>query len=278
MELFQIPTQGTSTHPFYLNCIDMSLININLLNTEFFSGRIIIIKAPQSTQVEYDENGNIVSLTMWKDTKVEVGDEVDCSMPTIPSYYKISSISELNSHTPSVRRFELFCGIKTKVESYLLPALYIKKKYTPDTMMLDVYFLGAFVDLEGRNLVLAYRYSRADLYKELEKLLIEHPSFLILKTINYIDYYHFHIDENLTTLFMQGKYSKFPNEHNTKVVLFYGLNKKSFIHQVLYKGKELKREIESRLEVSLGDEIELDSVPKMVDFVTSEIAPFGNSC
>jgi len=250
----------------------MSLLNINDLNTEFINARVIVIKCPISVEVTYDSD-YFISSVRTKKYEISVGNELEHNFENIPSKFKVLSIKELEMSKDGYRRFGLVCGVHNKVEQYLLPTLYVKNKFTPSTMMLDVYYLGSFISLEEKMLVVCYRYSRADLYRELESFLKTHPRFVKVNSVNTIDYYYFKINWDDVSNFIDGNYSKLSNNLKLNIINFYKLGRKDFITKVLYKDPTLKKEIESRLDILLDDTLELDSKPDTMNFIIGDSLP-----
>jgi len=253
----------------------MAFISINQLKTEFISARELIIQCPShSTEVFYDESNNITSLKIKGYADISVDDYIKHNFENIPSKFRVLSINRLKSNKSSVSRFGLLFGIHNKTELYLLPSLYIKKQYTQDLMMLEVYYMGSFLCLENKSLVVCYRYSRADLYTELEERLKNHPNFIKVESYNMFDYYYFKINEADIYKFIDGQYSLLSNGLKEKIIRFYFLSKKDFTYKVLYKDPQLKKEIERSLGVTLDSSIELDSKPTEIDYIIEGVDYF----
>ncbi len=208
-------------------------------------------------KVNYDDSGTSITHICMGDSIIKPGQELDAGLDTLPSKYKVLFIKAgLNGFA------YIFTHIRNKCTDYLMPILEgIKSEYYYDS-----YLINAYLSADVTKLRLRYRFSKHEEYRKLEKFLCNHRLYIKTKDIDYdfVDY-EFGIsaefDEDVTN-FLDGKYSKFSPQLKINIGRFHALKARSRMILVLNKDESLKKEIESRLSVSIGD-IDLDDRPKI---------------
>lgn len=242
----------------------MKIKTLNPLKHEFINAKTILLKVTPKTNIIRDENNNIVKLETDVGVTIEIGDEVGHNFETLNSNFIVKEI--LQDKTNKFI-YILNSGIINKVYTYLLPSLFQRNKYTYKSLMIDTYFLECFVSLQTNELVLCYRYSKLDLYTELQELITSHPNFTRLVHKNGYDYYCFSLNINDLNSFILGKYSYLSNELKFKIREFFKLKKDDHILMVLNKDKRLKKKLEDFYNMKIHDSIELDEIPNDKDLI-----------
>jgi hypothetical protein len=65
------------------------------------------------------------------------------------------------------------------------------------------------------------------------------------------------IQEEINKIYINGKYSTFPNSYKMKILNYFNQPKSSKLGQVLFKLPILKKKLENQLNIRISDEIEL---------------------
>jgi len=144
--------------------------------------RLVFSIPPQVIDIESDifeirvgENGLSIldKLTVPIDSKIQ-------------SVYEINKIERLNNTTYLVNT-----SLATKTKQFILPCLNEgttnKEYFLYDTLLENVYLGASKLSLEDseNTLLLLYRYSESELYRQFESRIIKHPMFIKKIDINY---------------------------------------------------------------------------------------------
>lgn len=242
----------------------MKIKTLNPLEHEFINAKTILLKITPETNIIRDKNNSIVKLETNVGVTIEIGDEIKHNFDTLLSEFIVKEIVESEKFK---YYYKLNSGIINKTYKYLLPSLFLADKFTYNTMMINFYFLECYVSMFTNELVLCYRYSKLNLYTKLQELLISHPKFTRLIHNNGYDYYCFDVNKKDLNYFIQGKYSKLSQELKNNIKKFFKLKKNDVILQVIFKDKELKKQLELMYDIKLDDNLELDSKPDDKDLI-----------
>lgn len=246
------------------------LINSKNIKYEYKNARIInLLVRGVNVSLEYLDN-SISKLSIEGVLTIEIDTEIGHDLSSIPTNFKVKKI--VRNYELDKMGFEgytLEMSVLNKSYYYLLPVLNINDKFNIDTLMCETYLMNTFVDRDNNLLILCYRYSKSDLYTELENTITSHPYFKKLYQANGFDYYCFSISGELVGLFLEGKYSKLPDWLKTKIKSFHNLRSRDFIMQVLNRDRELKKKLEMYFNVDIGDDIDLDDKPNDSELLVS---------
>jgi len=214
---------------------------------------------------ETTKNNKIVGLKI-SDKIFKIGDEFPHDRESIPSKYEIVGIekgakeNKLYNH-----KYTLFTHFRNKTSTYILPCLMTKTNESRDYFMVDSYFINAYLTEDLQQIVLMYRFSKADLYFKLEQNILKHKCYAGTDTTHLgYDGFIMNIPEvhlNDVELFMNGKYSKLSGKLKADIKTFYNLNKKSRVVQILDKDKDLVTQMEKEYGCSFKG-IDLEEKPK----------------
>lgn len=242
----------------------MKIKTLKPLKHEFINAKTILLKVTPNTIIIKDKNSNIVKIKTDVGVTIEVGDEVEHDFDTLNSNFIIKEIIQDKTNKLV---YILNSGVTNKVYTYLLPSLFYRNKYTYKTLMMDTYFLECFVSLQTNELVLCYRYSKLDLYTELQELITSHPNFTRLIYKNGYDYYCFNLNTKDLNNFILGKYSQLSDELKLKIKEFFKLKNDDYILMVLNKDKRLRQRLEDFYNMKISETQELEEIINDKDLI-----------
>ncbi len=208
-------------------------------------------------RVDQELGSNGIKEIQIGDLSIKIDDEIEVNIETIPSKYKIRFIKKGKKGFVYV-----FTHLRNKTTEYLLPCLGGNKAI----FYYDSYLINAYLEPKLTNLWLRYRFSKHNEYQKLEKFLTSHECFIKTRDVDFdfVDYKFGIPTEFLDDVpkFINGKYSSFSVGLKLNMGRFHDLKPRSRMLQVLNKDENLKKELEKRLGISVGD-IDLDDRPDM---------------
>lgn len=154
---------------------------------------------------------------------------------------------------------------RTRTSFFLLPLLGgTRKDWLWGTNLLNAFCQDPQV---GPCIMLLYRFSGSKEFAEFEKRLRDHPLYLGSKDPTGRSVLHlFRLpspNRNEHLLFLEGKYSMFPDLVKKRVLFFHNQSIEDELGQILYRSPVRRRELEHRLGVSIPEDAELYSVPDL---------------
>ena len=219
---------------------------------------------------------NIVSLRIGTGS-LSLFDELTVPVDSkIHSIYKIKKIEKLTD-----KSYTIYSSTPTKTNKFILPLLstdYLTREY----FLYDTFFENAYI---GANkdiplniyteypLILLYRYSESEIYRNFETRIRNHPLFIKTYDINkYQVLFIFDVGEYAIDieLFKQGSYSKLSESLKKKIMNFYGFLDGGTAHQILYKSPKLKEQLEIELGEFIKPTSELYSRPTLEEEIYYE--------
>ena len=204
-----------------------------------------------------DEQKNVQSVSFEGDKMISVGDQVKVRVGVVDTIYNIVAIIIAKDKTSVM----LFSSFVNKTTTYLLPLI----GKTKQTLKFNSYFVNSFIDESLQYIGILYRFTGTQLYKEFEETImkdklyikhIEYDPYHVMYVLRIPDEYHRDIEN-----FLIGKYSQFSDNLKKRIISFHGINRDSFIYQVIYKSENLRRLMEKDLGSPIEKDSELSSVP-----------------
>ena len=167
-------------------------------------------------------------------------------------------INTIDNETPL--KCTLRVANRTKASMLVMPMLNGDKRL----YMYDKLLLNCFIGENQDTLVLVYRFSAEAVFLKFESALKSFKNFIKCSDPNeYSVLFEFSIPKKYTQnfkYFLEGKYSKFDPEYKMKILKFHGLDVDSQISEILFKLESRKLALEKKLNVTLGEDVELLSI------------------
>jgi hypothetical protein len=160
--------------------------------------------------------------------------------------------------------YDLKCAVLNSSSIFALPFLGGSKKY----MLWDSLFVNAFISTEEYDecIALLYRYSGDVLFSKFEKAMCAMPNFIKMDDV---DHYHvlfiFKVPDSAKDSyqkFREGRYSEIDGIWKLMILNYHDFDPAGQTGKILYKDAKLKAELETKLDIELGDS-ELHSIPDM---------------
>ncbi len=229
------------------------------------------------TEIKYSEDihREITSITIADDYKITRYGEIKIPQEDRVVCYEINHILQIDK-----KKFLLLTHLRNKCSTYLLPslgllglsskakALNLKTQTEIAHYCYNTYLINAYINPKNLAfLELVFRFSTHNTYKLLEECLIEHPRFIkIIDGYKKDDYVAFRMEipeeyQSDVITFFKGLYSEFSPGLKAEIIRFHRANKKSRLHQILYKDPKLREFLEKELMATIPHTQELDSIP-----------------
>jgi hypothetical protein len=123
------------------------------------------------------------------------------------------------------------------------------------------------LDDKENTLLLLYRYSESELYRQFESRIIKHSCFIKKIDINYYQVmFLFNISKDFAEdvrKFKYGKYSELSEKLKKRILYFYGYSKDGNMYSILYKTDKRRKQLELEFQETLPTTIELFDKPDM---------------
>jgi hypothetical protein len=230
--------------------------------------------------VEETKINNEITEIRIKEHNIKISDTFTFDLSGVKTSYTITYISKVVSRNGK-ETYLLHTELRNKATYYVMPLLELLNvpvkhskslekptvleisKYCFNTYLINCY-IGSFDGnvLDG-YLYLKFRYSSHPTYQLLETLLQDH--YLFIESIDDKEFTYFkfkiprtHIEDVST--FLDGGYSKLSQLLKNKIILFFKLDKKSTMYQILHKGDEYRKQLEERVGGNL-EGLELETIP-----------------
>jgi hypothetical protein len=222
-------------------------------------GRTVRLHNPS----EYREEANGPDIVrLYRDNgpvEIKVGDSINYKK----TKHKVNIIKR-GTFNGKLACYDLKCAVLNSSSIFALPFLGGNKKY----MLWDSLFVNAFISTEEyeKCIALLYRFSGDTLFTKFEAAMCAMPNF-----IKFIDVDKHHVlfifdvpssARNSYERFRNGQYSQIDDIWKLLILDYHGFDSNGHTAQILYKNEKLKKDMETRLGVQLGD-AELHSMPDM---------------
>lgn len=230
------------------------------IEVEPLNGRLLKIDTSSVAHLDitYDEEkDHILSISIEGKYTISLGDKFSIPIGVIISVYEIKYMIVEKGD----KSILLFSSLPTKVSKFLIPLLNKSKR---DLRMYS-YFVNAYLNKDLTHLLLIYRFTGTDVYKEFESEIMNDPLF-----INHFEYDNFHVVykfkipdefENDIYNFINGKYSSFSKKLKRLIQNFYGKEESSNIMSIVNRTKERRKKLEELIGEDLPEDTELESKP-----------------
>lgn len=185
-------------------------------------------------------------------------------------------ISEISLESPHIAT--LISNLRSRGTTFLLPSLgYTKEQLGYNTFLYNSLLLPKYSD-NYETLHLMYRYFPTDEYRMLEEFLKTCSRFVNQYTLGSrgnsrgIDVFVMKPSKPLretAELFLNGKYSEFPDDVKKTILKFHKASKQSSLYGILYKTEEYRKELANSLGSRISSRAELYSIPVLKEEILS---------
>ena len=215
------------------------------------------------------EDDEIITLKVGKGVLALFGEITVNIDSKVNSVYKINKIEKITDRT-----YSIYSSVATKTNKFILPLLstnYNRREY----FLYDTFFENSYINIDSTidlgielnyPLILLYRYSESEVYRAFESRIRNHPLFVKTLDINkYQVLFIFNIGEHALDVefFKQGAYSKLSSQLKDKIMKFYDYTDGGTMHQILFQGPKLRKQIEMEFDTVLPKGSELYSKPTL---------------
>jgi len=241
--------------------------NIITLN----SGKTIIIKPLDACKlfvdiskvayidIDKDHINKIQKISLEGKFDIELSDQFKVKIGDVDSVYDVKYIIVSKDKKSII----LFSSTPNKTSTYLLPLLNRSRK----SLKFESYYVGTFLDETGKYLLLLYRFTGTEIYKQFEDSMLNDTLCVGHHEYNpYHVMYRFRVPEEYYSdieHFKKGKYSRFSKKLKSQILKFYGGD--TNISQIVNRSETLRKQIEEELGVNISDELELASKPILTE-------------
>jgi len=230
------------------------IINGYQINLRFTISPKIICNASEILSLMVGKGG----LSLFDKLKVPIDHKIISS-------YEVNKIEKITD-----KSFSIYATIGTKTKQFILPCLEFDREY----FLYDTFLENAYIKvlIRGDNtsdwskfpLILLYRYSESEIYRNFETRITKHPLFKFSIDINPFEVlYVFNIKDYEKDLnkFINGKYSELSNKLKLNIMSFHSYSKDGLMWKILNKDVRLKEQLEIKFETSLSKTMELYDIP-----------------
>lgn len=232
------------------------------VEVEPLSGRILKIDTSSVAflDITYDEEkDHILLISLEGKHTIALGDKFSIPIGAVTSVYEIRYMIVEKGE----KSILLFSSLPTKVSKFLIPLLGKSK----NDLRIYSYYVNAFLDRTMNHLLLLYRFTGTDIYKEFESKMMSDPLFVShFEYDNYHVMYKFRIPDEFEDdiyNFINGKYSSFSKRLKNLIQKFYGSEERSNIMSIINKTKERRKKLEELIGEELSEDMELESKPEL---------------
>ena len=233
--------------------------DVDGLNLQPIDGRTVRLHVPLNYREEL--NGKEIVRLYNEEGTIEI--KVGNSVKYRKTKHKVNVITR-GIHDGRLICYDLKCAKLTSSSTFALPFLGGNKKY----MLWDSLFVNAFISTTEYDecIALLYRFSGEKIFTKFEEAMCAMPTFIKFEDV---DPYHvlfvFDIPESAKSSyerFRNGQYSLIDDIWKLIILDYHDYKADGKTGQILYKNPELKKSLEIKLDIELGDS-ELHSIPDM---------------
>jgi len=231
--------------------VEVEITNGYLLNIRFSRYPKVISKEDNIISLQLGEG----SISLFTQLRLPIDNKIE-------SVYEIIKIEKLTD-----RAFRLLTTIETKTKQFILPCLEKTREY----FLYDTFLENAFIKLDNNDitnlefpLILLYRYSESELYKQFELNITKHNLFSKMVDINpYEVLFIFNIEEYKKDIdcFIRGKYSEISSKLKKEILKFHNYSEDGTMGLVLNKHPKLREQLEIHFNTPIHKNSELYSIP-----------------
>lgn len=210
----------------------------------------------------YDEDGKtIISLVNGK-LRHDIGSTV---RGRTKNPYKVNIITPLYNAVNLLAGYDLSVAKATKSTIFLCPMLGGRR----ELFYWDKFLVNAFCAIphEDGIIALLYRFSGDTEFMKFERALEQFRTFKYrIDTDPFHVLFVFEVPEETQASyshFVNGRYSEIDDIMKLKILDYHGFNMDGSTAKILFKSPSLKKELEEQLDVTIPEENELHSPPKL---------------
>lgn len=205
-----------------------------------------------------DTNGDIIRLYK-QNSNIEI--KTGTVVKQIRNSYKVNVITR-GSAGNRIPCYYLKCALQNTSSVFLVPLLGFKKSQ----LFWESNFVNAFMGTPEKDICIAllYRFSGAQKFVKFEAWIKSQPEFhQALDVDKHHVLYVFNVPsvgKNAYTMIRAGRYSELDDIWKLLILSFHGFDRDGRTGQILYKDERLKKELELKFDIEIGD-AELHSIP-----------------
>jgi len=210
----------------------------------------------------YDEDGKTITALVNGKLKHDIGSIV---RGRTKNPYKLNHITPLYNAVNLLAGYDLSVARATKSTIFLCPMLGGRR----ELFYWDKLLVNAFcaIPYEDNIIALLYRFCGDAEFTRFEAALEQFRNFKYkIDTDPYHVLFVFDVPEETRTSyehFVNGRYSEIDDIVKLKILDYHGFNMDGSTAKILFKSPSLKKELEEQLDVTIPDENELHSPPKL---------------
>tara|TARA_R100001530_G_scaffold124637_1_gene92887 strand:+ start:746 stop:1480 length:735 start_codon:yes stop_codon:yes gene_type:complete len=235
-----------------VKCKTLIYTPINAISFRILGGTKIITP-------HFDINNNITALETEKGIFLTLGDTIKVK----GLKYIANEIFKIQ--IKEIIHYDVKMCTRTKTSTFIVPLLGGSRKL----FLWNSYFVNAHLN-KDLTLTLVYRLLNDPLLNRFRNTLESFEIFVKkLKIDNQYIAYTLKIRskyKKLLKLFINGKYSSFPNQYKLKILEFHGKDTDDIVAQVLFKSKKRRAYLEELFGCKIDKSIDLLSLPKNEEF------------
>jgi hypothetical protein len=189
--------------------------------------------------------------------EVKLGNTLQLNYGSGTSIFKVFNIIEYGQN-----KFLIETTKTTKTKHFLMPVLGKDRKFWHNNEWLINCYLGNDLD----EIILEYRFNTDDKYLLLEKEIVQIQGYY--KTTEFTSYstlFHYKVKENIIELFVNGKYSMFPDKLKRDILQFHGFKEDGQTGHILYKSQTRREQLELNLGAPIYKDMELYDIPLLTE-------------
>lgn len=230
------------------------------LEVKPLNGRMLEIDTSSVAHLDIkrdEEDGHILSISLEGNHLLLLGDKFSIDVGAVVSTYEIKYMI-VEKEEKSIL---LFSSLPTKTSNFLVPILG-KSKHN---LRHYTYFVNAFLDKDLKHILLLYRFTGTNTYKEFESEMMSDPLF-----VGHIEYnifhvmYKFRIPEEFNKdvhHFIDGKYSLFSKKLKSLIRSFHKGEDRANMMSIVNKSKERRKKLTEFFGWEVPEDAELESKP-----------------
>jgi len=210
----------------------------------------------------YDEDGKTITALVNGKLKHDIGSIV---RGRTKNPYKLNHITPLYNAVNLLAGYDLSVARATKSTIFLCPMLGGRR----ELFYWDKLLVNAFcaIPYEDNIIALLYRFCGDAEFTRFEAALEQFRNFKYkIDTDPYHVLFVFDVPEETRTSyehFVNGRYSEIDDIVKLKILDYHGFNMDGSTAKILFKSPSLKKELEEQLDVTIPEENELHSPPKL---------------
>ena len=210
----------------------------------------------------YDEDGKTITALVNGKLKHDIGSIV---RGRTKNPYKLNHITPLYNAVNLLAGYDLSVARATKSTIFLCPMLGGKRElFYWDKLLVNAFFA---IPYEDGIIALLYRFSGDAEFTRFEAALEQFRNFKYkIDTDPYHVLFVFAVPEETQSSyehFINGRYSEIDDIVKLKILDYHGFNMDGSTAKILFKSPSLKAELEEQLDVTIPEENELHSPPKL---------------